>query len=418
MALRANLLPIQFQPNTPNSYLGWDASGNSSVLGVFGGATVSVAGTVGLVKAPAAGEQLLFLRGDGIWAAAGGGGGSGTITGTGVAGRVPIWSSVTDLTNNINFTWDNTNFILKSPTINVTRTALPGDTTAGNFLYDQATLDFRGRVDTMWTNFTKQDEIVLPAGTTTYILGESDRNKFIRTTATTTVTISLTALSNKFSTTIVKGGTGDVVFTGAASFSSIGSANTIFTQEGAVTVYHAGSNAWRGYGALGTAGAGTITTVGLTAPTFLTVTGSPLTGTGGVISMTLAVQAAETVFMGPAIGGAAATPTFRPMTVDSLPLISWVDYTTAGDFTVNLTTHRARIIDVLSSGAHIITLPNTGVPDGWWCNIWRGSASGNVSFTSSLTIQAEALNLASANTMATVSYKASGNKWIIVGKLS
>lgn len=417
MGLRADLIPIQLENQAPNTYLGWNALGVSSVMGVFGGATSLLPGTVGLVPIATAGQQDFYLKGDGTWAP-GGGGGGGTIGGGGVANRIPIWSDATTLSSNLNLVWDPTNFIVKVPTINISRASLTTDNTDGNFQYDVSTQEFRGRINSQWSNFTKQDEIILPIGTTNYTLTEADRNKIIRTTAATTVTITLSALSTRYSTTVVKGGAGNVVFAGAATFSSISGANTIFSQEGAVTVYHSASNIWRGFGALGTAGSGTITTVGLTLPSFLTAANNPLSGTGGIITITLANQAAEMVFIGPALGGAAAAPTFRPLTVDSLPLVSYIDYNTAGNFTLNLTTYRARTIDVISSGAHIITLPNTGIPDGWWCNIWKSSTSGNISFTSSLTIQAEGLNLVSNNTMATVMYKSSGNKWIIVGKLS
>ena len=45
------------------------------------GASASVRGASGLVPAPLAGEQALFLRGDGTWAAASGGGGISALTG-------------------------------------------------------------------------------------------------------------------------------------------------------------------------------------------------------------------------------------------------------------------------------------------------------------------------------------------------
>lgn len=47
-----------------------DAQGNVQ-LGDFGGATSSVAGSSGMVPAPAAGDDDMFLRGDGTWAEAG-----------------------------------------------------------------------------------------------------------------------------------------------------------------------------------------------------------------------------------------------------------------------------------------------------------------------------------------------------------
>ena len=45
-----------------------DAKFTDTVYSVLKGATASGAGTQGLVPAPAAGQQLAFLRGDGTWA--------------------------------------------------------------------------------------------------------------------------------------------------------------------------------------------------------------------------------------------------------------------------------------------------------------------------------------------------------------
>lgn len=62
---------------------------------------------------------------------------------------------------------------------------------------------------------------------------------------------------------------------------------------------------------------GTVTSVGLAAPSFLTVSGSPVT-TSGTLTLTLTTQSANTVFAGPTSGGAAA-PTFRSLVTADLP---------------------------------------------------------------------------------------------------
>jgi hypothetical protein len=64
------------------------------------------------------------------------------------------------------------------------------------------------------------------------------------------------------------------------------------------------------------AGTGTVTSVGLTVPGFLTV-GSPIT-TSGNIAVGLATEAANSVFSGPSSGGAAA-PTFRALSAADIP---------------------------------------------------------------------------------------------------
>lgn len=68
------------------------------------------------------------------------------------------------------------------------------------------------------------------------------------------------------------------------------------------------------------AGAGTVTSVGLTVPAILSVAGSPVTSSG-TLAMTLATETANTVFAGGTSGGA-ATPTFRALVAADIPNIS------------------------------------------------------------------------------------------------
>lgn len=69
---------------------------------------------------------------------------------------------------------------------------------------------------------------------------------------------------------------------------------------------------------LTTGGTGTVTSVGLSLPSFITVSGSPVTASG-TLTGTLATQTANTVFAGPVSGGAAA-PAFRAIVGDDLPV--------------------------------------------------------------------------------------------------
>lgn len=64
-------------------------------------------------------------------------------------------------------------------------------------------------------------------------------------------------------------------------------------------------------------GTGTVTSVGLSLPSFITVSGSPVTGSG-VLTGTLATQVANRIFAGPATGVAAA-PTFRALVAADIP---------------------------------------------------------------------------------------------------
>ncbi len=67
----------------------------------------------------------------------------------------------------------------------------------------------------------------------------------------------------------------------------------------------------------GSEGAGTVTSVGMTVPSFLSVAGSPVT-TSGTFALTLASQSANTVLAGPT-GGGAATSAFRLLVAADLP---------------------------------------------------------------------------------------------------
>jgi hypothetical protein len=73
------------------------------------------------------------------------------------------------------------------------------------------------------------------------------------------------------------------------------------------------------------AATGTVTSVGLTAPSIFTVTGSPIT-TSGTLSMALASQAANTVFAAPNLS--AGTPTFRLLVANDIPNLSTAKITT------------------------------------------------------------------------------------------
>jgi hypothetical protein len=71
------------------------------------------------------------------------------------------------------------------------------------------------------------------------------------------------------------------------------------------------------FGGGGGGGSGTVTSVGLSVPAFLSVAGSPITGPG-TLAVSLAVQNANKVFAGPATGSDAA-PTFRALVAADLP---------------------------------------------------------------------------------------------------
>jgi hypothetical protein len=128
-------------------------------------------------------------------------------------------------------------------------------------------------------------------------------------------------------------------------------------------------------------GSGTVTSVGLSTPSFLTVTGSPVT-TSGTLAMSLATQSANAIFAGPVSGGAAA-PTFRAMVSDDLPSTavsagSYGDGTNVATFTVDA---KGRLT---TAGTTAISFP--AAPTGTANTLAAYDGSGNLSEASLLSI--------------------------------
>jgi hypothetical protein len=69
-------------------------------------------------------------------------------------------------------------------------------------------------------------------------------------------------------------------------------------------------------------GTGTVTSVALTLPSIISVSGSPIT-TSGTLAGTLTTQSVNSIFAGPS-SGAAAAPTFRALTTTDIPALSYV----------------------------------------------------------------------------------------------
>ena len=69
-------------------------------------------------------------------------------------------------------------------------------------------------------------------------------------------------------------------------------------------------------------GTGTVTSVALTLPSIISVSGSPIT-TSGTLAGTLTTQSVNSIFAGPS-SGAAAAPTFRALTTTDIPSLSYV----------------------------------------------------------------------------------------------
>jgi hypothetical protein len=81
-------------------------------------------------------------------------------------------------------------------------------------------------------------------------------------------------------------------------------------------------------------GTGAVSSVGLSAPSILSVANSPITGSG-TLTLTLANQNANLFFAGPASGGA-ATPTFRAIAAGDVPTLNQSTTGTASNITGTL----------------------------------------------------------------------------------
>lgn len=116
--------------------------------------------------------------------------------------------------------------------------------------------------------------------------------------------------------------------------------------------------------------AGTVTSVGLSAPSWLTVSGSPIT-TYGTLALSATSQAPNMVLAGPASGGAAA-PTFRALVAADLPAgmglgtVTQVGLAMPAIFTVTgtpVTTTGTLTAALANQAGHAVFIgPNSGTP--------------------------------------------------------
>jgi len=100
---------------------------------------------------------------------------------------------------------------------------------------------------------------------------------------------------------------------------------------------------------------GTVTSVGLSLPSIMSVSNSPVT-TNGTLTGTLTTQAVNTIFAGPS-SGAAATPTFRALTTAD---ISSLGYVTSVSGTTGRITSTGGTTPVIDLASGVITAGTTG----------------------------------------------------------
>jgi hypothetical protein len=102
-------------------------------------------------------------------------------------------------------------------------------------------------------------------------------------------------------------------------------------------------------------GTGTVTSVGLSLPSIIAVSGSPVT-TSGTLTGVLTTQAINAIFAGPS-SGAGAAPTFRSLVTSDIPALSYVSSVSGTTGRVTSTGGLTPVID-LESG--VITAGTTG----------------------------------------------------------
>jgi len=146
--------------------------------------------------------------------------------------------------------------------------------------------------------------------------------------------------------------TGNKEFTGVVNLSGTGTSSAVGVTQST------GDNSTRlattafvkslGYGT------GTVTSVGLSLPSFITVSNSPVTGTG-TLTGTLADQTANTVFIAP--NGATGAPTFRALLAADIPTLTAAK---VSDFDTQVRTSR---LDQMAAPTATVSFNNQRILD-------------------------------------------------------
>ncbi|HOU95686.1 MAG TPA: hypothetical protein PLN06_03570 [Bacteroidales bacterium] len=163
------------------------------------------------------------------------------------------------------------------------------------------------------TSLTTTGNIVAPVIVSTVATGVAP---FIVTSTTPVANLSIggnaaTATSATTATNIAGGSSGTIPYqstTGTTLMTDVGTAGQVLTSNGGA------APTWT------TPTYGTVTSVALSLPSFITVTGSPVT-TSGTLTGTLASQAANTIFAAP--DGTVGQPSFRALTANDIPGLDW-----------------------------------------------------------------------------------------------
>ncbi len=155
---------------------------------------------------------------------------------------------------------------------------------------------------------------------------------------------------------------GTQTITGAKTFSgtvALGSSATATTPTAGDNTTKLATTAFV-TNAVSSAGGGTVTSVALSLPSFITVSGSPVTSSG-TLTGTLASQTANQVFAAP--NGSNGAPTFRSLVAADIPALSYLsssggtvsgNLTVTGDLTINGTTTNINSTNLVVEDKNII----------------------------------------------------------------
>ena len=178
-----------------------------------------------------------------------------------------------------------------------------------------------------------------------------------------------------------------------------------------------------------TFGTGTVTSVGLSLPSIMAVSGSPVT-TSGTLTGTLTTQAINRIFAGPS-SGAAAAPTFRALVTADIPSLSYVSsvsgtagrITSTGGLTPILdlasgiatagTTGSATLVPVITIDTYgrVTSITTAANPQGTVTSVAQTFTGGLISVAGSPITSSGTLALTIAGTSTGIPYFSSASTW-------
>lgn len=195
------------------------------------------------------------------------------------------------------------------------------------------------------TNTAPDQTVVLTAGTGIGITGIYPNFTITNSSPSSGGTVTSVSAGTGMSFTTITGSGSVAIDTSKIPYYSSGFSTGLAKWNGASWVFDSSSYVTTA-----------VTSVGLSLPSELTVTGSPVTTTG-TLSATWASQTANNIFAGPTTG-AATTPTFRALVAADIPSLSAVYVPVGRTLTINgtaldLSANRSWTVgDLLSSGSY------------------------------------------------------------------